>query len=192
MNLLAWKMIRTGVNNRANGFLILLLSLLILYSLQSSFHRQGSGETLCDERLFAQIEGDIRSPGVYSLCLQADLMELIGRGGGLNHNICPSEKLNNIIIPSGVRINIIKEDDGWIFSQGEMSAFYKFTLRIPISVNGESEEGLTAIPGIGPKLANVIVRERSKRGRFKDLNEIKSIDGIGNKLYEKIVTYAIL
>ena len=70
-----------------------------------------------------------------------------------------------------------------------MSAFYKFTLGIPLSLNEESEEGLTAIPGIGPGLAGVIVNERNKRGGFKDLDEIKTIYGIGEKVYKKIAPY---
>jgi competence protein ComEA len=73
-----------------------------------------------------------------------------------------------------------------------MSAFYKITLGIPISLNKESETGLTAIPGIGPGLAKAIVRERSERGGFQHLRDVLSVKGIGPKLYEKIKPYVIL
>jgi competence protein ComEA len=72
---------------------------------------------------------------------------------------------------------------------GDIPAFYKFTLGIPISLNRESEEGLTAVPGIGPKLAGAIVRYRDTRGGYKALSEIKDVPGIGDKTYKKILPY---
>ena len=60
---------------------------------------------------------------------------------------------------------------------------------MPIHLNRESETGLTAIPGIGLGLAKAIVDERSKRGGFRNLDELLSINGIGEKLYRKITPY---
>ena len=73
-----------------------------------------------------------------------------------------------------------------------MSAFYKITLGIPISLNRESLEGLTAVPGIGPRIGGAIVRERAKRGNFKRLDEILSIPGIGPTFYRKVTRYLVL
>lgn len=74
----------------------------------------------------------------------------------------------------------------------EMTAFQKITLGEPISINRESLEGLTAVPGIGPRIAGSIVKERDKKGGFKNLDEIKSINGVGSKLYERIKYFLIL
>ena len=71
----------------------------------------------------------------------------------------------------------------------EISAFQKVTLGIPVSINRESLEGLTAVPGIGPKIAGSLVRERDKRGGFKSLAEITSVRGIGPALYGKVRPY---
>ena len=40
-----------------------------------------------------------------------------------------------------------------------MTSFHKITLGMPVSINTESLESLTAVPGIGPKLAESIIRE---------------------------------
>ena len=77
----------------------------------------------------------------------------------------------------------------WVAKASEMSAFYKTTLGIPIYLNSESEMGLTAIPGIGLGLAKAIVEERTKRGGFKSLDELLSVNGIGEKLYRKVTPY---
>ena len=72
------------------------------------------------------------------------------------------------------------------------TAFHKITLGMPININKESVKGLTAIPGIGNVLARTIEDERKKRKGFKDINELKSLHGIGDKLFAKIKPYVEL
>jgi len=76
--------------------------------------------------------------------------------------------------------------------RSEITAFQKITLGIPLSVNQECLEGLVAVPGIGPSIAGLIVRERKNRGYFKRLDEIMCIRGIGPGLYKRIKPYLIL
>ena len=76
--------------------------------------------------------------------------------------------------------------------QGEISAFHKITLGIPLALNEESGEGLTAVPGIGPGLADIILKERNKRGGFKSLEEMKSLYGVGERAYNKLIPYLTL
>ena len=71
----------------------------------------------------------------------------------------------------------------------EISAFHKVTLGIPIDINKESVYGLTAIPGIGNSLARKVKEERIKRNGFTDINELKELPGIGEKLFSKIAPY---
>jgi competence protein ComEA len=66
------------------------------------------------------------------------------------------------------------------------------TLGLPISVNRESEEGFTALPGVGKNMAKAIVEERAKRGGFKSLDEIMGIPGIGPKFYARMKPYLTL
>lgn len=119
-------------------------------------------------------------------------MELIGRAGGLSPDTIQTAPFKDYVLPTAVRVVIRMEGDKCKFYQREMSAFYKLTLGIPISLNRESEEGLTAIPGIGLGLAKAIVVERSKRGGFRGLDEILSINGISHRLYGKIRPFITL
>ncbi len=68
----------------------------------------------------------------------------------------------------------------------------KLTLRMPLSLNRESEQGLSAIPGIGFGLAGSIVEERERRGGFKTVEEITAVRGIGPALYRKIKPHLTL
>ena len=103
-----------------------------------------------------------------------------------------SKAFRRVDLISGAKLTARSDGEGHRFFQSEMSAFYKLTLGIPISLDRESEDGLTAIPGIGPRLARTIVLERERRGGFKRLDEMVSVNGIGDKLYKKIRPYLTL
>lgn len=85
--------------------------------------------------------------------------------------------------------SIEKECAEYHLEKDSMSAFHKVTLGIPVNINKESVYGLTAIPGIGNSLARTIVEERIKRNSFKDINELKTLPGIGEKMFLKIASY---
>jgi len=50
-----------------------------------------------------------------------------------------------------------------------------------VDVNLADLEDLTAVPGIGPRLAEKIIDQRAERGRFSSINELTRIQGIGKK-----------
>ncbi|RLC30363.1 MAG: hypothetical protein DRH37_05525 [Deltaproteobacteria bacterium] len=74
----------------------------------------------------------------------------------------------------------------------QWSAFQRITLGMPVCINRGDTEALTAVPGIGPKTAALIVRERRKRGGFKRLEDLRSIRGISPLLYKRISRYLTL
>jgi competence protein ComEA len=55
-----------------------------------------------------------------------------------------------------------------------------------INLNAASAEQLESLPGIGPVTAKRIVDYRAKVGKFKRIEEIINIEGIGEKKFERI------
>jgi competence protein ComEA len=55
-----------------------------------------------------------------------------------------------------------------------------------INLNSATLEQLEALPGIGPKTAQLILEYRQKSGGFKKVEELMNIKGIGEKSFLKL------
>lgn len=60
-----------------------------------------------------------------------------------------------------------------------------------IDINRAGQDELDRLPGIGPVLAGRIIQYREENGGFSDIEELKSVDGIGDKTFEKVRDYVI-
>jgi competence ComEA-like helix-hairpin-helix protein len=190
------------VNDSIVAGLLLLIFLLTMHLLKGIFiHCDLDREPHC-ETVFVQITGDVQCPGVYGFCHPPDLKSLLARAGvragslPLENGSIPGFQNNfpceGILFHSGGGLEVLSNGRGFQVFKGEMSAFNKITLGIPISLNSETIEGLTAVPGIGLRIAASIARRRDERGGFKDLEELFSVPGIGPALYRKITPYLVL
>jgi len=176
-------------NDNIRAIFLLLLFLLSIPLLKAVLSLSVPYGNPCNKKVFVEISGDIACPGVYGFCQLPDLKDLLCRAKGLIYQTKKELSFKHVLLHSGVCVDVKSDGKESHIFKGEMSAFYKITLGIPISINRESREGLTAVPGIGPKIADVIVRERTKRGGFKRMDEILSIKGIGPALYRKLNRY---
>lgn len=61
-----------------------------------------------------------------------------------------------------------------------------------ISINKASAANLETIPGIGPSTAQHIVADRAQHGKFKRLEDLMRVKGIGKKKFEKIKSHIVL
>jgi competence protein ComEA len=58
-----------------------------------------------------------------------------------------------------------------------------------VNINTASVEQLATLPGVGPALAARIVEHRTKAGSFKNVQELMSIRGIGEKSFQKMESH---
>ena len=56
------------------------------------------------------------------------------------------------------------------------------------NINTASIQELDTLPGIGEATANKIVNYREEKGKFNSIEEIKNVNGIGDKKYEELKT----
>ena len=135
-------------------------------------------------KLMIDIEGAVERPGVYELKNGDRISDVLVICGGLNKdadrqwvekNINRAEKLRDgmkIYIPKTGEQLQVTSDKG---KQGGL-----------ISINTATIDELDKLSGVGPSMAQKIIDYREKNGGFMNVEEIKLVAGIGEKMYEKI------
>lgn len=58
-----------------------------------------------------------------------------------------------------------------------------------VNINTADSVTLQTIPGIGPSKAARIIEYRESQGRFKKIDDIKNVTGIGDMTFENIKEY---
>jgi competence protein ComEA len=140
------------------------------------------------EKIFVQISGEIKYPGVYEMLEGDRVFQLVEKAGGVTENadinsINLSKKLidgEKIIIFPKKEIN--KQEPSTI-NQASPTESKKTGL---ININTASQSELESLPGIGPTLAQRIIDYREKNGYFQKIEDIKKVSGIGDKKFEAI------
>ena len=56
----------------------------------------------------------------------------------------------------------------------------------PVNLNTATQAQLEALPGIGPKAAELILDYRKKNGNFKKVEDLMNVKGIGEKSFLKL------
>jgi competence protein ComEA len=73
----------------------------------------------------------------------------------------------------------------YIYIEGEMEIIASEDNGILININTASADVLMSLPGIGEVYAKRIVEYRNTK-KFSSIEEIKNIQGIGDKTFEKL------
>ena len=135
-------------------------------------------------KILVEIKGEVNKPEVYEIDEGSIIRDLIDRAGGLTsdaniNNINRAEKLMDyqlIIIPN--KNDVVNNENNNI-SQGDSNSGL-------ININNADLSELQKINGIGEVKAQSIINYREKSGGFKSIEDIKNVDGIGSKTFEKI------
>lgn len=145
-------------------------------------------ETVSNNTIVVEIKGEVMNPDVYTLNEGSIIKDLIEAAGGLTQdadisNINRAKEIKNhelIVIRNINDPNIEEKGEAKYNETNEESDDGK------ISINDSDLSKLKEIPGIGDVKANAIILYREKNNGFKSIDELKNIDGIGEKTFEKI------
>jgi len=151
-----------------------------------------------DDKVVIDIAGQVMRPGVFSLKKGSRVNDVLIAAGGLaaladrewvEVNLNRAEILRDgqkIVIPSKNSNKPITNNQANSNNQIQNNKQILGASTGLISINNASVEELDKLPGIGPAIAQRIIDYRDKMGGFKDINEIKLVSGIGEKLYAQI------
>ena len=97
--------------------------------------------------------------------------------------------VNGESFKSGDRIEYVNPENSEHSGQirrGRMKGQTLLLFGMPVNLNEASIDDLMALPGIGFKTAEAIVKLRTEKGPFKTRSELMNVRGIGRKKYKKI------
>lgn len=143
-------------------------------------------QTSSNNAIVVEIKGEVMKPDVYTLSEGSIIKDLIEMAGGLTEeadisNINRAKEINNhdlIIIRNINDVNIdVETENNEVNEESDDGK---------ISINDSDISKLKEIPGIGEVKANSIILYREKNNGFKSIEELKNVDGIGEKTFEKI------
>ena len=140
--------------------------------------------------IFVHIDGWIQNPGVYEIKENDRVNTIIEKAGGLKEGA--SIKSINLAarLSDGDKIYIPnREEEKQIETtevKGNNTGTVKITKNSKININKASISELKQITGIGESTANKIIDYRDNVGKFKKIEDIKEVKGIGDSKYESI------
>ena len=155
-----------------------------------------------DERWILYITGSVRKPGVYKMPVGARLFQLVEAAGGLSNLADPVAINMASPLTDGMHVHVPKkgerQDDVQVPavivepkvvpSEGSRS---KVRIRggstpqsDPVDINRATVDELTRLKGVGPVLAKNIVEYRTRNGRFRRIDDLLQVRGIGGKKLE--------
>lgn len=132
------------------------------------------------------ISGEVINPGVYRLTGEVRVNDILIKAGGLSANADRDWVAKNLNLAEklidGEKIFIPKRGDVLGNVQFSNSNLQNKIVRI----NSATIEQLDTLSGVGPSIAKKIIDYRTKNGGFKNIEELKLVSGIGDKLFEEI------
>lgn len=130
------------------------------------------------------VNGEVKSPGVYTLDLGSRVEEAVIKAGGLTEN---ADRLS---------VNMAKKlkDEDYIIIENKNSKTKVSNSPVTsvsldngkIDINSATKEQLKTVPGIGDITAQKILDYIAQNGPLKTMEDLKKVGRIGDKTIEKM------
>lgn len=163
-------------------------------------------------KIMVDVKGAVKNPGVYEVKEGMRITDAINLAGGLNrsadrkHINLASQLSDQQVVYVPIRGEVkgpIVDSSGATSTTNSPSATTSSSSDNAIkssstsqndqksdsgqvNLNSASKEDLTKLNGIGDKKAEQIVAYRESHGSFKNVDELKQVQGIGDKIFETI------
>lgn len=145
------------------------------------------------KKILVYITGEVNVEGVYELEENSRVKDCIEMAGGLKEE-ADIKDINLVdILDDGMKIYIPKKGENIIYeTESTIVNADKNDTNKKININTAQKDDLKKIVGIGEAMADRIIEYRQKNGKFKNIEEIKNIKGIGKGKFEKIKKFIMV
>lgn len=153
---------------------------------QSQDDWQGLTGKAADQKIYVQVIGCVKYPGVYCLEEEARVYEAIELAGGLLEDAQPDCINQAQKLQDGQMIEILSKEQ-WLEREKEQPAVAeKEQSDDRININTADADTLCTLSGVGQSRAESIIAYRQEHGDFQSVEEIMQVPGIKDGLFQKI------
>ena len=136
-----------------------------------------------EETILVHVAGQVANPGVVELKQGDRIQNAIEKAGG----ILETANLSNINLASfvedGMKIYIPSVTEN---NEINISSQEEAVLNSKININTANQTQLEELEGIGEITALRIIEYRKQNGKFKTIEDLKNVKGIGDAKFDKI------
>ncbi|MEG0254927.1 MAG: helix-hairpin-helix domain-containing protein [Vagococcus sp.] len=150
-----------------------------------------SEELVANDKMYVDIKGAVKKPGMYEVSSAMRVLNVVELAGGLmsdadDKQINFSEKLEDqmiIYVPKEgeeipeLKVHNEKNEEG---NKRESKESNK------VNINQAEKEELMTLNGVGEKKAEKIIEYREENGSFKTIEDLKNVNGFGEKTFESL------
>ena len=147
-------------------------------------NREDNSMTMC------QIDGCVNKPGVYSFKKDDRIKDIVELAGGFTQDADTKSVNLAMKLKDEMKIYIPSKSETSKEQNNDTQSSDLVTIRDNnssnlVNINTADSNKLQTLPGIGPSKAKKIIEFREKN-QFKKIEEIKNVDGIGDKTFESL------
>ena len=148
-----------------------------------------------EEKIIIHVTGAVKKNGIVEVREKARINDVIEAAGGVtkeadltNVNLAYIvEDGQKIYIPSKADRNILEENKKIVSEEaGKKVTEEKNNSKKIVNINKAGLEELKTLPGIGESTALKILEYREKHGKFKSVEDLKKITGVGDSKLDTI------
>ena len=142
-----------------------------------------------EETIFVDVCGAVQKPGEYELPAGSRIFQAIALAGGLTEE-AESRLINQAeVLADGQQIRIYTREESEnqeIAAAAGQNAGVQGAAGAKINLNLADKKVLMTLQGIGEAKAEAILAYRQEKGGFSSVEELMQVEGIKDKLYEKL------
>lgn len=153
-------------------------------------------DNIIENKIVIHITGEVEEEGVIELEKGARISDAIEEAGGTTEEADLSNVNLAYSLSDGQKVKIpnINEKDEEIIVVEEKAGDNIIiegnkSKEEKININKAAQTEIETLPGIGPSTALKIITYRNEHGKFKNIEDIKNVSGIGGSKFENIKEY---
>jgi|APIni6443716594_1056825.scaffolds.fasta_scaffold346516_2 competence protein ComEA len=142
-------------------------------------------------RGYVRISGDVRYPGMYPCSVNMLTNDVMIMAVPLRQ-VKMLEPAGSGAVPlsNGDSLQVLVRSGGTaLVARSLIPAAERLVMGIPLDINSMSEAELDKVPGIGPALARRIVLYRQNNGDSMSVQDLLSVEGVGEKKFYYLRNY---